>query len=161
VDLAKFSNLILELQLDPRISVACERVGINRNELYKAIEKDPKLREAINRAQDNGGDSLEDEAYRRAVEGWDEPVFNRGVLVGYVRKYSDKLLALMLEGAKPEKYRANRTAVAVVATDKITPDELPKVADRLASILTLARARKDAPECILCGAHHAEGEACK
>jgi hypothetical protein len=40
----------------------------------------------------------------RAMEGWDEPVFCHGVVVGHVRKFSEGLLALQLKAAYPERY---------------------------------------------------------
>ena len=46
----------------------------------------------------------EAEADRRAMQGWEEPVFQGGVQVGAVRKYSDKLLELQLKANNPKKY---------------------------------------------------------
>jgi predicted DNA-binding transcriptional regulator AlpA len=54
-----------------------------------------------------GVEGLEDEARRRAYEGWLEPVWNKGVECGVVRKFSDTLLIVLLKGHKPEKYREN------------------------------------------------------
>jgi hypothetical protein len=41
---------------------------------------------------------LEAEARRRAVQGWDEPVFHQGRKVGTIRKYSDRMLEILLKG---------------------------------------------------------------
>lgn len=46
----------------------------------------------------------EEEADRRAIEGWDDPVFQGGIQVGVVRKYSDRLMELRLKAADPAKY---------------------------------------------------------
>jgi len=40
----------------------------------------------------------------RAVEGWDEPVWHRGIQVGVIRKFSDKLLEKALAASDPDKY---------------------------------------------------------
>lgn len=68
-------------------------------------------------AIEEAADRIEAEAYRRAIQGYDEPVVYQGqmtqvidhdtgeVRVLTIRKYSDSLTALMLKGAKPEKYR--------------------------------------------------------
>jgi hypothetical protein len=48
---------------------------------------------------------LEDEAVRRAYEGWLKPVFYQGRQCGAVRRYSDKLLMFLLKGWRPERYR--------------------------------------------------------
>ena len=62
-------------------------------------------------AQQVGTDVIEREAFRRAVEGWDEPVIGKvapgidGVLRDesgepvVTRKYSDRLLEVLLKGA--------------------------------------------------------------
>ena len=51
------------------------------------------------------GDLIEAEIIRRSIEGIDEPVYQGGRLVGFVRKYSDRLLELAAKAALPEKYR--------------------------------------------------------
>jgi hypothetical protein len=48
---------------------------------------------------------LEDEAFRRAHDGVDEPVFFQGQKCGDIRKYSDTLLTFLLKGMRPEKYK--------------------------------------------------------
>jgi hypothetical protein len=48
---------------------------------------------------------LEDEAIRRAEEGWDEPVYTQtGKLAGYKKRFSDALLAMVLRAHDPERY---------------------------------------------------------
>lgn len=70
-------------------------------------------------AIEEAADRIEGEAIRRAVEGYDEPVIYQGLpttvadpVTGEfkhltIRKYSDQLMALVLKGARPEKYRDN------------------------------------------------------
>ncbi len=79
--------------------------GIERRRLYEMRDKEPEFAEAWDKALDAGTDVLEAEAIRRAVEGVDEPVYQGGELVGHVRKYSDTLLARLLDAHKPDKYR--------------------------------------------------------
>jgi len=45
-------------------------------------------------ALDIGADSLEDEAVRRARDGYDKPVYQQGQCVGHVREYSDTLMVV-------------------------------------------------------------------
>lgn len=54
----------------------------------------------------------EDELFRRAVEGTEEPVYHLGKQVDTVRKYSDRLLELLLKSNDPEKY-SDKHQVAV------------------------------------------------
>ena len=47
----------------------------------------------------------EEALYERAVEGVDEPIINHmGQIVGYKKKYSDKLLEVQLKALDPDKY---------------------------------------------------------
>lgn len=94
-------------------------------------------------------DRIEAEAHRRAVDGYDEPVIYQGqptrVTDGEtgeerfltIRKYSDSLMALLLKGADPAKYRENHkvehgfgegTTGVLVVPAPIAPDDWAKVA---------------------------------
>jgi hypothetical protein len=42
--------------------------------------------------------------HRRAVEGVKRPVYRRGVLVGEITEYSDKLLMFLLKRRRPQVY---------------------------------------------------------
>lgn len=59
-------------------------------------------RVAFEAARDEAADRLEMEARRRAEEGWQEPVYQGGKLVGLKRKYSDRLLLALLEAHHPK-----------------------------------------------------------
>src|SRR5690606_18484748 len=72
---------------------------------YRLRKEDPDFAAAWDEAMEQASDALEVEARRRAIEGWDEPVFYQGMETGMVRKFSDTLLIFLLKGARPEKYR--------------------------------------------------------
>jgi hypothetical protein len=69
---------------------------------------------------------LETEMRRRALVGWDEPVFHAGKVVGHVRKFSDALLIFALkrqaEAVTPDRHLAKRNAgrVPVIGTVPLT-----------------------------------------
>jgi len=46
----------------------------------------------------------EDALQTRAVEGWEEPVWYKGVQVGTIRRFSDKLLVTALKASDPDTY---------------------------------------------------------
>lgn len=71
---------------------------------YRWLQESEQYRAAVLQAETEIGDMLEAHAISRAVSGWDEPVYQQGRQVGTVRKYSDRLLERLLEGAKPAKY---------------------------------------------------------
>lgn len=62
---------------------------------------DPEFCEAYDRAQSIFREGLVSEAYRRAVEGWLEPVYQKGECVGEVRRYSERLLEMLLKRFDP------------------------------------------------------------
>ncbi|NOX84049.1 MAG: hypothetical protein GXP06_13905 [Alphaproteobacteria bacterium] len=70
-------------------------------------DRNPGFADAWDEVQEIARGAVERELHRRAVEGWNEPVFYQGEQVGEVRKYSDRLLELMARGLIPERYREN------------------------------------------------------
>jgi hypothetical protein len=86
------------------VSQAAAAAGIGRRTHYGWIN-DPEYATAFDDAMEEASDVLEAEAWRRAKDGVDEPVFYQGIECGAVRKYSDTLLIFLLKGARPEKYR--------------------------------------------------------
>ncbi len=87
------------------ISQAAVMAKVARSRHYCWYEKNENYRKAFDEATEIAADRLEQEAWRRAVEGVSEPVFYQGKKVGTVQKYSNTLLIFLLKGAKPEKYK--------------------------------------------------------
>jgi hypothetical protein len=86
---------------------AANRIGVSRVTLYKHRGLDPEFAAAWDKAYDDGTTVLEAEAQRRAVQGVTEAVYNKGVVVGHVQKYSDLLLIFLLKARAPQKFRDN------------------------------------------------------
>jgi hypothetical protein len=86
------------------ISIASWAAKIGRRRHYHWLERDPDYVQAFKEASQWAFDELRDEAVRRGVEGWLEPVYYKGRKIGAKRRYSDKLLMCLLELADPEKY---------------------------------------------------------
>ncbi len=112
---------------------AAEAVGINRRTLYTPQWRDDEqFQEALERARLMAIDVLEDEAHRRAVEGWDEPAgWYKGEAGGVVRRYSDTLLIFRLKGELPQKYAERlelRGGLATLNLDAFPDDLLERVA---------------------------------
>lgn len=104
------------------VSRAAAEVGLHKASLYALRERDPDFAERWDRAVMIGDYALIDEARRRAFEGWDEPVFYKGVLAerrvedpetgaflryepASVRKFDSRLLELMLRARFPQTFR--------------------------------------------------------
>lgn len=73
--------------------------------MYDWVREDAAFSAAYLEATEDAGDRCEAEVHRRAVEGWDEPVYQGGKRVGTIRKYSDRLLELRVKALRPDKYR--------------------------------------------------------
>ena len=73
--------------------------------LYQRRYRDEEMSGRWSAALKIGYESLEAEAYRRAFEGVDEPVFYQGEEVARVKKPSDSLMMFLLKGGMPEKYK--------------------------------------------------------
>lgn len=89
------------------VTRAAAAIGMGRQYMYEIRAEDADFRKLWDEAVEVGTDALEDEATRRAVEGWEEPVFYQGQQTGVVRKYSDTLLIVQLKARRPQKYREN------------------------------------------------------
>src|SRR5690348_7167498 len=94
------------------VSLACRDAGIARDTYYSWIDKSRDERDEYRldgvpfhalaeHAAADAADALEAEVRRRAVDGYDEPVFYQGKPVGAVRKFSDLLLIFLTKKANP------------------------------------------------------------
>ncbi len=114
------------------IKKTCEALDIYPAQPQRWRRRDPEFAQAFEEAKQIAAQNLEDEAYRRAVEGVDEDVFFKGEKCGVVKKYSDSLLTTLLKGMFPEKYREryeHTVGPAPVEFDasKLTEEELETV----------------------------------
>lgn len=93
------------LQKTGNVSEAARRVNLSRRHAYKLKQDDPDFRQAWQDALDAAVDTLEMEARRRAIEGYEKPIFYQGKKIGVERKYSDGLLTFLLRAHRPSVYR--------------------------------------------------------
>lgn len=96
---------LLTLADTGQVKRAAQTIGMSRETVYQWRREDPEFAKAWERALEIAAEGLEDEAYRRAHDGVEEPVHYMGMAVDTVTKYSDTLLIFLLKGMKPEKYR--------------------------------------------------------
>lgn len=109
------------------VTKSARAAKVDRSTVYDHRNNDPVFAALWLEAEAEASDLLEAEAWRRAVEGVNEPVFQGGEQVGVIRKYSDSLMGLLLKAHKPEKYR-ERTDVtsngkAIKGYIGISPDD--------------------------------------
>jgi hypothetical protein len=86
---------------------ACQLAHVSPHKIYgwREFDADFVLRE--HEAQEHLTQDLEREALRRAFEGFDRPVYQKGELVGFEKIYSDSLMAMLLKARRPSVYREN------------------------------------------------------
>ena len=151
------------------VTKAAAAADIERTLHYRWLEEDSEYAAAFAKAKLEAGEALEDEAIRRAHEGFLEPVIYQGQLCYDVsqyetdkrgkptklkadakpittRKYSDALLMKLLDGFLPEKYK-RRAGVELTGKDggpiKLENESLKKLSDEeLASLIEVAKKLK-------------------
>lgn len=89
----------------PIVTDAAMEAGVPRYIVYGEREKNPAFAEAWDKAKAWGLDALEDEAFARAMKGWEEVTYVGRKVTKRVNRVSDTLMIFLLKGNRPEKYR--------------------------------------------------------
>ena len=109
------------------VSAACREVDMSVASAYR-LRNAPgseSLRRAWDAAIAAAADQLVDVAFSRALEGVDDPVFDRdGVRIGARRRYNDRLLMFLLRAYHPDRFRYAHHD-ARVATEAPPPPDVP------------------------------------
>lgn len=115
-----------------RFTHAARAVGVGNNTVRFHEKNNPDFNEKVIDAQQEYRDRIAAEVYRRAVEGWDEPIIggkDKDKVVCLVRKYSDRLLEMEAKRVDPG-YREKQTlnvgqqgGVIVINASPVDADE--------------------------------------
>lgn len=152
----------------PIVSHAARAAQIDYRRVWRVRQEDPDFAEAWDKAMEQGVDRAEQEAFKRAVVGFEEPVIDKGRLAYQyeryvdpegkeqyrvrldehgqpvpltVRKHSDAMLALILRGRR-KKVFAERTELTGADGGPVAQvDETAKAA-RVAQLMAMAARRK-------------------
>lgn len=104
-----------------------------RQTVYELRARDEGFSDEWDAAIEAGVQVLEQEARRRAVEGYERPVFQGGECVGSVTEYSDALLTFLLKAKRPVLYRERHEhkhehrGKIDLRLDRLTEDELAQL----------------------------------
>jgi len=122
------------------VSRSVKLVGTSAARIYTLRNNDPAFRQAWDEAEEIAADRLEQEAWRRAVEGFEEPVVSAGKLVldedgnaVMIRRYSDLLLIRLLQAHRPQKFD-RRVAPAIGKPSGLDVDVRPMLLAKLAQL---------------------------
>ena len=94
---------------------ACRAAGLDTGYVYQRKANDKDFAAAWQAAYDQVTDFIEYCAIQRATEGYQDPVYHRGQVVGHRPVYSDALAAFLLKGRRPAVYR-DRSSLDVGGT---------------------------------------------
>lgn len=146
VDPGDVVRFLARLAVCGNVADACKVARISRATVYRMRADIPEFRTAWDRSIESSRDVLEREAWRRAVEGVPKPIVHAGKVIGAVREYSDRLLALLLQAKHPEFARTvgriemsqSQVATATAAAAVPVGPPTPATVDLLAGVRKLA-----------------------
>lgn len=84
------------------IADACISCGVSYRQFGDLCKTFPALGALRDEAKDLYRDKVSRAVHNRAIDGWLEPVFYKGDCVGFVRKFSDRMLELQAKRYIPE-----------------------------------------------------------
>lgn len=99
-----WDTFLRALRQEKNVTKACEAAGVSRTGAYKRRHENEAFAEAWDECLEVIRDDLEAGAMRRAVEGWLEPIYYKGQVVGTVRRFSAALTIFMLKCHRPDRY---------------------------------------------------------
>ena len=134
----KATQFLTALSETGSVTLACEVAQIARNSAYLWRKADADFRAKWDEAAEFAGDLLEAEAFRRAHDGYDKPVFQAGQLVGTIREYSDTLTVFLLKGMKRSKYGDKLETTAKQDLEGMDIEQLKAKAAELAKQLGIS-----------------------
>lgn len=79
------------------VTQAAQSAGISRRTVYTWREKDAEFAKKMDSVDLDNTDKLKSEAVRRAVLGYEVPIYFDGKQVGSRKEYSDRLLEMLLK----------------------------------------------------------------
>src|SRR5256885_3535867 len=88
---AKQTEFLELFRIEANVTVACEKLGIDRNTVYDWKKRYKDFAKQFDEADQIVDDRVDHEIYRRGITGWEEPLVSAGKLVCTVTKYSDAM----------------------------------------------------------------------
>lgn len=99
---ARQARFLEELLVCPNESLAALRAGITMNQVRGLKNQDAAFLQAVGEAKEFASGRVEEEAFRRSVEGVEKGVYYKGSRIDTVREYSDGLTIKILESTVPQ-----------------------------------------------------------
>lgn len=109
----QFQSFLENYSLTGLLGHSARAADMSPESVRRRRMNDEEFAKACEEALQTYRETLEMEVHRRAVKGWDEPVYQKGEFVGTIRRYSDRLLELQVKRHVPE-YRDKFSVAAEV-----------------------------------------------
>lgn len=127
------------------ITHAAKAIGVAPATPRNWMRQDPSFLAQFEVARQEANDTIRTEIVRRAVEGWDEEVYQNGHFVGTVHKYDSNLLMFYAKSRMPEfRERVDITSdgqhlnahetIVEAANDPEASELVNRLIERLASV---------------------------
>lgn len=114
-------RFLAAFSLTGALQEAARAAGVSPMTVRSHLKNDPAFKDAYDEAYEDFKEALQNEALRRAIMGWDEPVYQKGEQVGTIRKYDTRLLELLLKRHIPEFKEKHQVDVNVAAGTLAVP----------------------------------------
>lgn len=114
-----FEVFLASYRITGKVQRSAALAGVSCRAIQKWRQEFPEFEEEFRESHIAWVEHLKTEIYRRAVEGWDEPVYQKGELVGTVRKFDSKLLMYLTSQADPS-FRTIQPAAQVNIANALT-----------------------------------------
>lgn len=102
---ARQAGFLAEFGQRGLVASSAKAAGIHRDTVYDWLKTDEAFAAEYDVVNTLVTEKAEAEAWRRAIDGWEEPVWYEGVQCGTTTKFDSGLLTLVLKARAPEKYR--------------------------------------------------------
>ena len=122
----------------PVIGHACEAASVNYTTVRNARRNDPEFDEQVEEALTRGVDRAEQEAFRRAVDGWHEPV----VYQGQVSYLTEDYEADEIDPLTGEVRKVTRTRYQLDENGKRIPLTINKRSDAMLNLVLKGRRKE-------------------
>ncbi len=134
-------TVVRSLAMHGNLRQATDSAGIRRALAYEWRKKDPVFAAAWDDAVEEAHDRIEEEMWRRGIDGFARPVIYKGKITDQYTDYSDSLLQTLARGNRPNKFKDR--------TEHSTPPGAPMQlnvetkGDVIASILGMIKSKPD------------------
>lgn len=122
---------------------AARQVGRSARSFYSIAKREPEFNERYQDALEIVKGKIEQEIFRRGIDGVEKPIMYQGKPVGMLREYSDRMLEMMAYAYIPEKYtKVVKQEITGKDGKDLIPEDKIAIARRLAYVLSSAAREK-------------------